>query len=50
MIYFHNFMNKSYLIMTDSRAYNSMAKSCNPYEDGNASSHIVKAILENFYK
>lgn len=36
-------------LLVDSSVYNSMAKACNPYGDGNASSYIVKAILENLY-
>ncbi len=37
-------------LLTDSDAYNKMAKAVNPYGDGHASERIVKAIIEKFEK
>lgn len=38
------------LLLTDSGAYDKMAKAVNPYGDGHASERIVKAILEWSYQ
>ncbi len=37
-------------LLTDTDAYNKMAKAVNPYGDGHASERIVKAIIEKFEK
>jgi UDP-N-acetylglucosamine 2-epimerase len=34
-------------LLTDGRAYATMARAVNPYGDGHASSRIVQALLEH---
>lgn len=35
-------------LLTNQSVYDSMSKACNPYGDGNASKHIVDAIIDKF--
>ena len=52
VIEFHNLLNLSYLILTDSggiqEEYQRMSHACNPYGDGFASLRIVNAIIDRF--
>ncbi|GAA0708791.1 UDP-N-acetylglucosamine 2-epimerase (non-hydrolyzing) [Paraclostridium ghonii] len=45
-----NIYNMTKELITNKSMYEAMAKSSNPYGDGNASKYIVDAIVENFNK